>query len=177
MDSNVGKHACSKIGSGSPGKASVQLTWRLSTPILSVSNVSRASSLCPTSSNASVASWPPTSSKTSSPPLFVCREVSRVSNPVHSGHPLSSLGPKGPKAGRARKIEEPGTPRDKTGHLEGPRKIDSRVFVDKFGCIIDYVVNNDVDVRFGVVLGNVLVGKLLGRHFLGCCAGRVQLGR
>lgn len=38
-------------------------------PTTSPSNISRASSLCPTSSKASVASWPPTSSKTSSPPL------------------------------------------------------------------------------------------------------------
>lgn len=38
-------------------------------PTTSPSSISRASSLCPTSSKASVASWPPTSSNTSSPPL------------------------------------------------------------------------------------------------------------
>lgn len=44
-------------------------TWRLRTPIFNPSRISRASSLWPTSSKASVASWPPTSRRTSSPPL------------------------------------------------------------------------------------------------------------
>jgi hypothetical protein len=45
------------------------LTWRFNVPTASPSRISRASSLCPTSSKASVASCPPTSSRTSSPPL------------------------------------------------------------------------------------------------------------
>ncbi len=46
-----------------------ELTILFSSPTCSPSNISLASSLCPTSSNASVASWPPTSRRTSSPPL------------------------------------------------------------------------------------------------------------
>lgn len=46
------------------------LTCLFSWPTSSCSSVSRASSLWPTSSKASVASWPPTSSITSSPPLL-----------------------------------------------------------------------------------------------------------
>jgi hypothetical protein len=45
------------------------ITWRFKFPISRPSRISRASSLCPTSSKASVASCPPTSSRTSSPPL------------------------------------------------------------------------------------------------------------
>ena len=44
-------------------------TMRLSLPTSSPSRISRASSEWPTSSNASVASCPPTSRRTSSPPL------------------------------------------------------------------------------------------------------------
>ena len=47
-----------------------QRTNLFKSPAFKPSNISRASSLCPTSSNASVASCPPTSSKTSSPPLM-----------------------------------------------------------------------------------------------------------
>jgi len=43
---------------------------RFRVPTSRPSRISRASSLCPTSSKASVASWPPTSSRTSSPPLL-----------------------------------------------------------------------------------------------------------
>jgi hypothetical protein len=44
-------------------------TMRFRSPTNIPDSVSRASSLWPTSSNASVASWPPTSRRTSSPPL------------------------------------------------------------------------------------------------------------
>ena len=44
-------------------------TMRLSLPTSRPSRISRASSEWPTSSKASVASWPPTSRRTSSPPL------------------------------------------------------------------------------------------------------------
>jgi hypothetical protein len=47
----------------------IELTWRLSVPTSNPSKISRASSLWPTSSKASVASWPATSRRTSSPPL------------------------------------------------------------------------------------------------------------
>ena len=43
------------------------------------SRISRASSLWPTSSKASVASWPPTSRRTSSPPLLDRNRKARVS--------------------------------------------------------------------------------------------------
>ena len=46
-------------------------TWRFNVPINRPSRISRASSLCPMSSKASVASCPPTSSRTSSPPLLM----------------------------------------------------------------------------------------------------------
>ncbi len=45
-------------------------TERFKVPIIRPWRISRASSLCPTSSNASVASWPATSRSTSSPPLI-----------------------------------------------------------------------------------------------------------
>ena len=45
---------------------------RLSLPTSRPSRISRASSEWPTSSNASVASCPPTSRRTSSPPLGIC---------------------------------------------------------------------------------------------------------
>jgi hypothetical protein len=48
----------------------VRLTTRFKSPINRPANISLASSLCPTSSKASVASCPPTSSRTSSPPLY-----------------------------------------------------------------------------------------------------------
>jgi len=44
-------------------------TFRFKVPTSNPSSISRASSLWPTSSKASVASCPPTSSRTSSPPL------------------------------------------------------------------------------------------------------------
>jgi hypothetical protein len=47
----------------------LELTWRLRSPTSSSASCSRASSLCPTSSKASVASWPARSNMTSSPPL------------------------------------------------------------------------------------------------------------
>lgn len=46
-----------------------QRTILFTSPTSRPSSISRASSLCPTSSNASVASCPPTSRRTSSPPL------------------------------------------------------------------------------------------------------------
>ena len=54
-----------KRGSGKRGG----FTMRLSLPTSRPSRISRASSEWPTSSKASVASWPPTSRRTSSPPL------------------------------------------------------------------------------------------------------------
>lgn len=50
------------LGAGSP---STRFSW----PTIRPSRISRASSEWPTSSKASVASWPPTSKRTSSPPL------------------------------------------------------------------------------------------------------------
>jgi hypothetical protein len=75
------------LGAGSPGWKETELerkgtrfseereeeregtTNRLMVPMSRPSRISRASSLWPTSSKASVASWPATSSRTSSPPL------------------------------------------------------------------------------------------------------------
>ena len=45
-------------------------TSRFKGPTSRPARISRASSLWPTSSKASVASWPPTSRRTSSPPLL-----------------------------------------------------------------------------------------------------------
>ena len=59
------------------GHARMRHTSLFRLPTKSPSRISRASSLCPTSSNASVASCPPTSSITSSPPL--CDNVSFLS--------------------------------------------------------------------------------------------------
>ncbi len=41
-----------------------------------------------------------------------------------------------------------------------------RVLVDKLGAVVDHVVDDDVEVLLGVVLGNVLVGEL-ERHLGG----------
>lgn len=46
-------------------------TMRFTVPTRRPSRISRASSLWPTSSKASVLSWPPTSRRTSSPPLGI----------------------------------------------------------------------------------------------------------
>lgn len=62
------------------GGVRMDLTWRFSEPIAMGSRSSRASSLWPTSSKASVASWPATSSRTSSPPLSQCQP--RLSDPA-----------------------------------------------------------------------------------------------
>ena len=56
-----------KGGIGGEGGAG---TSRFRGPTNRPSRISRASSLWPTSSKASVASWPPTSRRTSSPPLW-----------------------------------------------------------------------------------------------------------
>jgi len=53
------------------GKDGKQHTTLFKFPINKPSRISLASSLCPTSSNASVASCPPTSNRTSSPPLQI----------------------------------------------------------------------------------------------------------
>jgi hypothetical protein len=53
------------------GRWENKLTWRFNSPTRRPSRISRASSLWPTSSKASVASWPATSRRTSSPPLYV----------------------------------------------------------------------------------------------------------
>jgi hypothetical protein len=56
------------MGLGEYGK---DRTERFRVPTSSPSRISRASSEWPTSSNASVESWPPTSRRTSSPPLLL----------------------------------------------------------------------------------------------------------
>lgn len=40
-----------------------------------------------------------------------------------------------------------------------------RMLVDKLGAVVDLIVDDDVKVLLGVVLSNILVGKLLGGHF------------
>jgi hypothetical protein len=55
----------------SRGSVMEHCTFRFNCPTNKPSRISRASSLCPTSSKASVASWPPTSRRTSSPPLEI----------------------------------------------------------------------------------------------------------
>ena len=39
-----------------------------------------------------------------------------------------------------------------------------RVLIDKLGAVVDDIVDNDVKVLLGVVLGNVLVGEFLSGH-------------
>lgn len=56
-------------------------TMRFTSPTCRPARVSRASSLWPTSSKASVASWPPTSRRTSSPPLGCVSLVSYIRDP------------------------------------------------------------------------------------------------
>jgi len=40
-----------------------------------------------------------------------------------------------------------------------------RVLIDKLGAVVDDIVDDDIKVLLGVVLGNVLVGELLSGHF------------
>jgi len=42
-----------------------------------------------------------------------------------------------------------------------------RVLIDKLGAVVNLVVNDNVDVLLGVVLGNILVGELLSGHLDG----------
>ncbi len=43
----------------------------------------------------------------------------------------------------------------------------SRMLIDELGRVVDLVVDDDVDVLLGVVLGNILVGEFLERHLGG----------
>jgi len=47
----------------------------------------------------------------------------------------------------------------------------TRVLVDELAAVIDLVVDNEEAVLLGVVLGNILVGVLLGGHFDGVGVG------
>lgn len=123
---------------------------RLRVPTFMASRVSRASSLWPTSSKASVESWPATSRRTSSPPLVDHRWVS-ASVPEREG-----------RCGEARWHVGDATRRKKEGSRQN-----LRMLVNKFGGIVDDVVDDEVQILLGVVLGNVLVGELL-RHLDGC---------
>jgi hypothetical protein len=38
------------------------------------------------------------------------------------------------------------------------------MLVDEFGGIVDLIVDNNIKILLGVVLGNILIGELLG-HF------------
>lgn len=40
-----------------------------------------------------------------------------------------------------------------------------RMLIDEFGGIVNFIVDNDEEILLRVVLGNVLVGVLLGGHF------------
>jgi hypothetical protein len=51
------------------------------------------------------------------------------------------------------------------------RVMDLRVLIDEFGGVVDLIVDNNVKIPLGVVLGNVLVGELLGSHFCDCWEG------
>lgn len=46
------------------------------------------------------------------------------------------------------------------------------MLVNELGGIVDLIVDHHEDVLLGVVLGNILVGVLLGSHFDGSCEGR-----
>lgn len=114
-------------------------TCLLRLPTSRPSRISRASSLWPTSSNASVASWPPTSSRTSSPPLLSNLTVSR----------------------RITRRSAAGIDED-DGWSGGS---DVRVLVDEARGVVDLVVDDEVEVLLGRVFGDVGVGEFLGvRH-------------
>ena len=132
----------------------VRLTCLFREPTRSLSRVSRASSLWPTSSNASVASWPPTSSITSSPPLLAGAIVSTGFIKEHASTRKQSLG---------------ATNSAGWGEV-GDRNL--RVLVDELAGIVDLVVDDEVEILLGVVLGNVVVGQFL-RHFGGFWAGAI----
>lgn len=119
-------------------------TLRFKTPAWSWASVSRASSLWPTSSNASVASWPATSNKTSSPPLEARKSES-----------VSFL----PSACEGLRM-------GKNWHGHGfpsskEETTNVRVLVDEFAGVVDLIVNHDEDVLLGVVLRNILIRVLL----------------
>jgi ribose 5-phosphate isomerase RpiB len=50
--------------------------------------------------------------------------------------------------------------------------LDSRVFIDKGGAVVDFVVDDHVEVLFGIVLCHFGVGELFGfSHFVGIDVG------
>ncbi len=69
-----GNAAGASTGEGRGCSMVVDVTSLFSVPTFKPSRISRASSEWPTSSKASVASWPPTSRRTSSPPLCIAHE-------------------------------------------------------------------------------------------------------
>lgn len=89
-----------------------------------------------------------------------------------------SLGPHRPMRGKAPKRTEhsEGDKKD-GGGLGRPVKLDDlRMLVDEFGRVVDVVVDDDVEVLLGVVLGNVLVGELLRGHLDGGCRFGLENG-
>ncbi len=123
------------FGAGSP-------STRLRDPMTSPSRISRASSECPTSSKASVASWPPTSRRTSSPPLTM-----RVSG--------------------CRRVEG----KDGMGVRCGAGNVCLRVLINERRGIVDFIVDDDVEIFLGRVLRYFFVGDFLFRHFVCLFAG------
>jgi hypothetical protein len=139
-------------------------TWRFNLPTSSPSRISRASSEWPTSSNASVESWPPTSRRTSSPPLSV--NVSGFFHVCDRGAlVLSKVGVvciKGRVPGML---------------LRARKRRHVRVLIDEARGVVDLVVYNNVEVLLGVVFRDIGVGEfLVGRH-CELCGRYARFGR
>lgn len=115
------------------------------------SSVSRASSLWPTSSNASVASWPATSNRTSSPPLRAHDKTSACAFWL----PRLVVGD-GMRWGRRGR---------------GPQRCYLRVLIYELCAVVDLVMDHHEQILLGVVLRDILVRVLLLRHFGGVLEG------
>lgn len=125
-------------------------TCLFNSPTSSWSRVSRASSLCPTSSNASVASCPATSRRTSSPPLrrhVISTATLKYFAEVNWG-----------RSGRARIVIW------RSVAAKKKKRKNLRMLVYELCAVVDLVVNHHVQILLGVMLRNILIGKLF-RHF------------
>ena len=127
----VGGSNGSEKGEGREGR-----TWRFRSPISRPSRISRASSLCPTSSKASVASWPPTSRRTSSPPLLCV-----------------SANPPPQASGRIRGEESVVNAECHCREIE--RLGDVRMLVYEGGGVVDLIVDDQIQILCKVTVSRV----------------------
>jgi hypothetical protein len=134
-------------------------TTRFSFPTIRPSRISRASSEWPTSSKASVASWPPTSRRTSSPPLYVRYKRLAIISPRSVFIVCDIPYEKG--------ISRIGNASALIGE-EGSRGsgCDIRMLINESRCIVHFVVDDYIEIFFRRVVRDFGVGDFFRRgHF------------